>query len=75
MAMVILFASVKRFSVSRMQEFFLGDSGGPLVALKGDHYTLVGVTSWRLSCKTQDTPAGFTDVAKSMTWINKVMGT
>ena len=52
----------------------LGDSGGPLVTLKDDRYTLVGVTSWGLVCSKKDTPGAFTDVAKSMAWINNVMG-
>ena len=52
----------------------LGDSGGPLVALKDNRFTLVGVTSWGLWCSMQDTPGGYTDVAKSMTWIKEVMG-
>ena len=51
-----------------------GDSGGPLVVMKDDHYILVGVTSWGQLCSTQDTPAAFSDVAKSMKWINKIIG-
>ena len=53
---------------------YSGDSGGPLVALKENRFTLVEVTSWGLVCSMQDTPGGYTDVAKSMTWIKKVMG-
>ena len=66
------------FSPSSLIEYYKlccsGDSGGPLVALKDSRYTLVGVTSWGMRCSKHDTPGGYTDVAKSMTWIEEVMG-
>ena len=62
------------FLTLHFQLNFKGDSGGPLVALKDDRYTLVGVTSWELSCSTEDTTGGFADVAKSIQWIKEMIG-
>jgi len=53
-----------------------GDSGGPLVVQKEDgRFNLVGISSWGISCASENQPGVYTRISKFYHWIHQVIQT
>ncbi|MCJ7726444.1 MAG: trypsin-like serine protease, partial [Acidimicrobiia bacterium] len=51
-----------------------GDRGGPLFSPEGDHWVLLGASSWGVGCDVAGFPGVFSEISASWGWIHSTTG-